>query len=87
MTAGQINAALDRLDQINTRLVDAFIAAGRGRWRASEIYEAAKRGDGMSVEQVAVWDRGHVLRNEIQRRYGPGAPSRLPRGFGPRSRG
>ena len=82
MTAGQINRALDRLEADSRRLTQRFIDAGRGHERMQEILAA---GDPLALAYRAVSDATRALRNEIERRYGPGAPSRLPagRGFGP----
>lgn len=81
MTAGQINKELDRLDAESSRVNGELIAAGRGHVRASETW---KMTDPLSLEWRAVAERQMSLRNEIAARYGPGAPFRLPRGFGPR---
>lgn len=83
LTASQINNELDRLDAKRSKLNDEFIAAGRGNERASET---AKLTDPLATRYNEVSDRQDTLRNEISLRYGPGAPSRLPRGFGPRVR-
>lgn len=80
MTAGEINRELDRLDARRSRNTEAFIRAGRGHERPSEYL---LKDDRLSQEARAISDRQSALRSEISRRYGPGAPSRLPRGFGP----
>jgi hypothetical protein len=80
MSASQINKALDRLDKQSSKVTDEFIDAGRGRERPSEIRQMT---DPLARRYMAVADAQHELRAEIARRYGPGAPSRLPRGFGP----
>ena len=80
MTAGQINRALDRLEADSSRLNQRFIDAGRGHERLGDILEMT---DALALEYRAVSDQIRALRWEIERRYGPGAPSRLPRGFGP----
>ncbi len=76
----KINAMLDRLAKISSALTDEFIAAGRGHETASETW---KLDDPLAERSKAIHRSQSVLRNEIERRYGPGAPSRLPRGFGP----
>ncbi len=82
MTATQINRELDRLDQERSKLTDQFIELGRGHERASET---AKKDDPLSLAWRSISDRHQALRIEIELRYGPGAPSRLPtKGFGPR---
>ena len=78
MTPAQINRELDALDARRDRNTDAFIAAGRGEERPSEYL---RKDDALSREARAIFDRSNALRAEIERRYGPGAPSRLPRGF------
>lgn len=78
MTPGEINRELDCLDARRSRNTDAFIAAGRSEERPSEHL---RKDDPLSLEARAIHDRSSALRREIDRRYGPGAPSRLPRGF------
>jgi hypothetical protein len=81
MTAGEINKELDRLDARSRKNTEAFIAAGRGHERPTDYQ---RKTDPLSVEANAIADRRGWLHAEISRRYGPGAPSRLPtRGFGP----
>ena len=80
MTAGEINKELDKLDKEDSKLTSALIAAGRGNERFSEIVVSQ---DEFSRKAKMLWDRRMQLRNEIEARYGPGAPSRLPKGFGP----
>lgn len=80
MTAGQINKELDRLSKVSSKLIDKFIAVGRGHERISEIRE---KKDPLALAYIDNLNRTLQLRSEIERRYGPGAPSRLPRGFGP----
>jgi hypothetical protein len=82
MTAGQINRELDKLDvkdsDVNRRMIDD----GRGYELASETW---KKTDPLAMEWRFLRDRRMLLRLEIERRYGPRAPHRLPsgRGFGP----
>ena len=80
MTASEINRALDRVDKQGTKLNDQFIAAGRGHERPSDIREMT---DPLAKKFLRNMDEHGSLRLEISRRYGPNAPSRLPRGFGP----
>lgn len=82
MTASAINRELDRLDARSLKLSTKLIAAGRGRELPAE--RMAKT-DPLSKKYNAIALRRESLRFEIELRYGPGAPSRLPRGFGPRS--
>lgn len=39
--------------------------------------------DALAKKYQVVSDLRSTYRNEVERRYGPGAPSRLPKGFGP----
>lgn len=81
--ASKINSMLDRLRRLDSKLTDQFITAGRGHETASEIH---MKSDPLAQEARKIFQARMVLDVEIYRRYGPGAPSRLPsRGFGPRS--
>jgi len=84
MTAGAINKELDKLDERNSILGQMMIDAGRGFERPSEYL---KQDDHLSSELRHISDRRTSLRIEIESRYGPGAPRRLPIGrktkFGP----
>jgi hypothetical protein len=80
MTAGEINKALDKLDAISSKLAQEAIDAGMGHLRMSEI-EASGHPVGEKYREL--WKKRVPLRIEVERRYGPGAPSRLPKGFGP----
>ena len=80
MTPSEINRALDRLDLEASKINDALIAAGRGDERPSET---RRMDDPLSKRYNANSDARHALYVEIERRYGPGAPGRLPRGFKP----
>jgi len=80
MTAGQINKALDRLERKSSALNQKFIDAGRGHERPSETFKLT---DPLSRAYHVDAKARESLRVEIARRYGPGAPTRLPRGFGP----
>lgn len=78
MTPGEINRELDRLAAARSRLSDALIAEGRGE---ETFNETAKKTDPLSLLLKTNADRHYDLRCEIEVRYGPGAPSRLPHGF------
>jgi hypothetical protein len=78
MTAGRINREFDALDKQRSNANDALIAAGRGD---ETFEETCRKTDPASLVFRAIADRQSALRLEIGRRYGPGAPSRLPRGF------
>jgi hypothetical protein len=80
MAGAAINSELDKLDRKSSALTDKLIDAGRGYERMSETMS---KGDPLSVQFRAVHDRIRALHAEIERRYGPGAPRRLPKGFGP----
>jgi hypothetical protein len=77
MTAGAINKELDRLDARSSELTDRMIEDGRGNERPSDY---RKKTDSLSLEKNEVADRRMRLRIEIENRYGPGAPRRLPIG-------
>ena len=78
MTATEINRALDRIDREASALNDEFIAAGRGHERPSETW---KMSDPLAERMKRIEGDRSTLRNEVLRRYGPGAPYRLPSGF------
>lgn len=80
MGAAEINKRLDVLDKESSGIVDEFIAAGRGYERPSETI---RKTDPLALRYIQNWQDKSMLRDEIARRYGPGAPSRLPRGYGP----
>ena len=83
MTAGEINKALDKLDAESSKLNDEAIAAGLGHLRMSEI---EKSDHPIGAKYREHWAKRSPLAMERDLRYGPGAPSRLPKGFGPRKR-
>lgn len=85
MTAGEINRELDGLDKKRSKLNDEFIEAGRG---SETVNETWKKDDPLALRYKELSNRHGDLQREIHARYGPGAPSRLPKGrfFGPRSR-
>jgi hypothetical protein len=80
MTAGEINKELDKLEEQNSKLTQRMIDAGRGYERPSEYLRMT---DPLSMKLRKNSDRRMILRIQIERRYGPGAPRRLPREFGP----
>lgn len=75
MKASEINRSLDRLDKAGSMLTDVFIAEGRGYELPSETF---KSDDPLALLYKLLHNARSVLRGEISRRYGPGAPSRLP---------
>lgn len=75
LTPSEINRRLDRLDKLSSKLTDEFIAAGRGHEKPSETFTKT---DPLAERKKRVWEEGDALHREISRRYGPGAPSRLP---------
>ncbi len=83
MSAGAINKELDRLDERNSELTQRMIDAGRGHERPSDYLHKM---DPLSSEINEISDRRMSLRIEIEGRYGPGAPRRLPARFGTRRR-
>lgn len=80
MTAGQINKALDKLDQRSSANIDKLIEAGRGYELSSETQ---KLSDPLALEYQDILAKRLSLRFEMERRYGTNCPSRLPKGFGP----
>jgi hypothetical protein len=80
MQPSQINKELDQLSKDRDRINDKMIAAGRGN---ETFRETSAKSDPLAKEFNAVHDRMRSLHDEIGRRYGPGAPTRLPKGFGP----
>ncbi len=82
MTAGEINKELDRLDTRNSTLTDQMIADGRGYERPSDYF---RKTDPLSLAMREISNRRTAIRIEIEGRYGPDAPRRLPsKGAGPR---
>ena len=84
MTARKINAELDKLSDARSLLNDAFIDAGRGDETTNQTLKKAGPDDPLALAFKAVSDRQQALHIEIESRYGPGAPSRLPKGVKPR---
>lgn len=82
MTPAQINREIDKLGERDSVLGQKMIDAGRGYERPSEYLRME---DPLSRELRTVSDRRAALRLEIEMRYGPGAPRRLPPGFKRRS--
>lgn len=83
MTAAQINKRLDQIEKLDSALMDEMIAAGRGNEKPTDYLNKT---DPLSQRARALFDERSALRNEIESRYGPGTPRRLPieRGkFGP----
>ena len=75
MTAGELNKALDSLDKKDSKVNAELIASGRG----NELYQdVLKKSDALSKKATANYVRRMELRREIDSRYGPGAPSRMP---------
>lgn len=86
MTAGEVNKEMDALSKKSSAFTDAFIADGRGHWLHSDFVKAAREGDKKAQDYIAVTNRYRDLSIEIELRYGPGAPSRMPKGFKPRKK-
>ena len=80
MSASEINRALDKLGAVDSKLTREMIAAGRGNERPSEYLQMT---DPLAMKLRAVSEQRLELQREVLSRYGPGAPSRLPPGFGP----
>lgn len=83
MTGGQINKSLDKLSLESSKINDKFISSGRGQEKPSEILT---KSDSLSLAYRLNNEKMNALRNEMERRYGPGVPNRLPHSF-LRSRG
>jgi hypothetical protein len=75
MTASEINKRLDRLDAEGSKHTKAMIDAGRGHELPTETF---KLSDPLAVKMKDNFERRSALYHEIERRYGPGAPNRLP---------
>jgi hypothetical protein len=75
MNASAINKALDKLDKENSKILDDMIVAGRGNELPSDTL---KKDDPLAQRFKDNYHQSSALRYEIERRYGPGAPSRLP---------
>lgn len=83
MTAAQINAELDRLDQQSTKITDEMLSAGRG---GETFSQSRTKSDPLAKQRIENAEREMDLRAEIEARYGSRI-GRLPikRGsFGPR---
>lgn len=78
MQPSEINKELDALDKRGTKNTAAFIAAGRGYELPSERRDMK---DPLTLEERAIDLRRWQLTSEIARRYGPGAPNRMPKGL------
>lgn len=81
MSAGEINKNLDRLDAKLSALNNRMIEEGWGHYRPSEFPASHS----LTAEYKSLHEQRDAYARERDRRYGPGAPSRLPvgRGFGP----
>lgn len=80
MSGSAINKELDQLDALDSSFTDEMIESGRGSEKFSEW---TVKTDELSKWGLAISKRRSQLRTEVELRYGPGAPSRLPKGFGP----
>jgi hypothetical protein len=74
-----INKALDKIDDKISKMTQRMIDKGYGSIRHSDLPMT----DPEVVEYKKLYDERATYKNEIDHRYGPGAPSRLPKGFGP----
>jgi hypothetical protein len=86
MVPSAINAELDYLEKLDAQIGAALIAMGRGHDTPVDTRRRADEGDTYAVEATLVRDLIGDRHREIELRYGPNAPARLPRGFGPRKR-
>jgi len=78
MTPAEINRELDQIDKKRSKLNDEFIEAGRG---SETVNETWKKDDPLALRYKELSNRHGDLQREIYARYGPGAPSRMPKGF------
>lgn len=83
MRPGEINKELERLRCLSSEYTTWCCANGRGDWYLADTQAAANQGDQRSIDALLVSERFMDLIAEIGR-YGPGAPSYCPKGFGPR---
>jgi hypothetical protein len=84
MSAAAINHELDKLDALSSKINSEMISAGRGHETWSETMRLSPASaDDLTIAWQTVNARRRDLRDQVERRYGPGAPSRLPKGFGP----
>jgi hypothetical protein len=83
MTAEEINREIDKIDAASSKLNSEMIEAGYGHVK---YWDTEKEAPEFWPRFKKLHDRRQQLRMEIVSRYGPGAPSRLPKGFGPRKR-
>ena len=75
MTPSAINKRLDRLMVKSSKATQKMIDVGRGHETA---WDTLKRTDPLSMHYRYLASRQAELRTEIARRYGPGAPYRMP---------
>ncbi len=80
MSAAEINRELDKLVAQDSVLGDEIIAAGLG---GVPLFDLLEMDGPLAERQRSLVKRRRALDDEIEARYGPGAPSRLPRGMGP----
>jgi len=82
MTAGQVNAALEKVSKQSNTLNDEFLKAGRGNERPSD---RGNMSDPLTKRYNEIEAQRFALQHEVRQRAGPNM-SRLPigRGFGPR---
>lgn len=85
LTASALNKELDKLDALHSTLNKHFIASGRGHETPESLRD---KQDALATFSRVLAHRYTALQREIELRYGPRAPARLPmkRGFGPRER-
>jgi hypothetical protein len=76
MTNSAINRRLDSLSNQLSKVNQKFIDSGRGHERPSDFRHQT---DALAKKYIKLSDEYSALANEVGRRYGPGAPSRLPR--------
>jgi hypothetical protein len=74
MTPSEINKALDKIDELQSKNNQAFIDAGRGLEKPSDFWN---KSDPLSTEYRMLSEKKSELQREIYRRVGSGF-SRMP---------
>ena len=60
-TKNAFRKAYARNSREQSKLTDAFIASGRGHWRAGEVGRAAMEGDKMAIQQLDLYAEARAL--------------------------
>ena len=81
MSGSELNKEYDKINKLQSKLTDEFIAAGRGHELPSVIRHQT---DPLSIRHQELNKKYDAVRSEMQLRYGPSLIGHLPKGFGPR---